>query len=114
MVNRVVKYGLVTAVCALLVLLTTTPVNAVSWSDKGSDGKVCRVLVAPHFHVAVSGDRKTERTARASAVKRWKRFTAWEYGPGWDKVSLAKHKSFVCTRILGGWRCLFTAQPCKS
>lgn len=114
MVNRVLKYGLVAAVCVFSIPLATIPADAISWSKKGSDGKICRVLITPHFHVGIGGDRSSKRAARTDAVRRWKRFTVWEYGSAWGRVALAKHKSFACTRILGGWRCLFTAQPCKS
>lgn len=114
MVNRVLKYGLFTAACVLPAVISITPANAISWSARGSDGRVCRVLVAPHYHVGVGGDRNSERAARASAVRRWKSFTVWEYGGAWGNVGLAKDKSFACAKILGGWRCLFTAQPCRS
>lgn len=114
MVNRVVKYGLIAVACALPALLAPEPASAISWAKRGSDGKVCRVLVAPHMHVGIGGDARSERAARAAAVRHWRNFTIWEYGRAWGNVSLARSKSLNCAHVLIGWRCLFVAQPCRS
>ena len=115
MVNRVLKYGLVAVVCALPALLGTTPANAISWGEKGSNGKVCRVLIGTHNHYGLSGLQSTKAAAKAAAVKRWSGFTVWEYGKAWGKISLAQRKSFSCRKARrGGWRCRFVAQACKS
>lgn len=113
MVNRVHKYGLSAGACLLALLLQISPAGAVSYSQKSNDGHVCRFLVTPHLHVGVGTDRHSERAARAAAVRRWKSFTRWEYGSGWDNVGRARHRNFACAQVLGGWKCLFTAQPCR-
>lgn len=115
MVNRVLKYGLVAIVCALPALLGTTPANAISWGEKGSNGKVCRMLFGAHNHYGFSGRQSTKTAAKAAAIKRWSGFTAWEYGKAWGNFSLAQKKSFSCHKTnRGGWRCRLVAQPCKS
>lgn len=113
MANRVLKYGLSAGSCVLAFLVCSTPASAVSYTDKTVDGKVCRYLVTPHFHVGVGASSHSERAARASAVRRWKAFTKWEYGGGWDSFALARHKNFACAPILGVWKCIVTAQPCR-
>ncbi len=116
MVNRVLKYGLIVAVCAMPALLDSTPANAISWGKKMSNGKVCRVLLGTHTHHGRSGVQATEKAAMSAAVKRWSRFTAWEYGSAWGDISLAQGMVFTCAKTTYGkaWRCLIVAQPCKS
>jgi hypothetical protein len=116
MVNRVVKYGLVAAVCILPTLFDSAPAKAVSWGKKMNNGKVCRVLLGTHMHHGFSGVQSTKAVARASAIKRWSGFTAWEYGKAWSNFSLARSKSFTCSKTERGegWRCMVVAQPCKS
>lgn len=113
MVNRVRQYGLIASICILSILFTAQPSHAVSYSQKAEDGTVCRFLATPHFHVGVGASRSSKRAARASALRRWKAFTRWEYGQGWDNVGAAKHKNFACAEVLGVWKCIFTAQPCR-
>ena len=115
MVNRVLKYGLVVAACALPALLGTTPANAISWGEKGRDGKVCRVLLVPHFHFGFGSVKSTKSAARSAAIKRWSSFATWEYGRAWGRYGLAKRRSVHCARsLLGGWRCIAIGQPCRS
>ncbi len=114
MVNRVLKYGLVAVVCALPALLEPTPAKAISWGEKGSNGKVCRVLLGTHNHHG-RGHGASKSAAKAAAVKRWSGFTVWEYGKAWGHYSLAQGKSVSCNKARrGGWRCKVTAQPCKN
>lgn len=114
MVNRVLQYGLIGGICAFPVLFAALPAEAVSYSQRTDDGKVCRYLATPHFHVGVGADGRSERAARRSAVRRWKAFTRWEYGRGWDNVGLARHRNFACAEVFGVWKCIFTAQPCRN
>jgi hypothetical protein len=80
MVNRVLKYGLVAVACIIPALIGSSPANAVSWDQKMSNGKICRVLVTPHYHTGIGVDRHSKRAAQAAAVRCWKGFTVWEYG----------------------------------
>jgi hypothetical protein len=114
MVNRVLKYGLIAVVCALPALLDTSPAHAISWGEKGSNGKVCRVLFGPHNHHG-RGSGATRSAAKAAAIKRWTGFTSWEYGKAWGNLALAQKKSMSCWKARrGGWRCKVSAQPCKN
>lgn len=114
MVNRVLKYGLAAAVCALPMLLETTPAQAISYGKTQANGKVCRELFGPHMHRG-HGSGATKAAAKAAAIKRWSGFTAWEYGKAWGNWSLAVKKSSSCKAgHRGKYRCKVKAQPCKS
>ena len=115
MVNRVLKYGLIAAVCALPALFDATPANAISWGKKLSNGKTCRVLFGTHHHTGRGGVKATKSAATTAALDRWSRFSAWEYGKAWGNYALAQDKSITCRKVpRGGYRCKVVAQPCKS
>lgn len=117
MVNRVVKYGLGAVLCIAPVLLAPRAADATVSSEKRlSNGKVCRVIaVIPHHHLGIGSAYGSRAAARRSAIRRWSRFTAWEYGSEWGSYARAINKGVTCFPSLleGGWRCVVAAQPCR-
>ena len=103
---------------ALALPLASTPeANAISFSSRMSNGKVCRTNFGIEAHVhAANGAHPDWVEAEMKAIHDWMRFTALEYGRRWANWNLAIGHTMTCAHDndAGVWRCRAEAQPCKT
>lgn len=107
------KFGLAVAAALLIsTFLLSGTALAISRGVKQPDGMICRdLLKEPHHHYG-KGHGHSRAAALAGAVKRWSRFTVFEYGHAWGDWGIARRKSVDC-RHHRLWWCDIKAQPCK-
>lgn len=101
------------ALCAAL--LTGVAANAddtgfaTSHDLRKEGGKTC---MAEHAHYG-SGDARTKEAARASAIRSWAEFTAWEYGTDWARWGKSVSQKTGYVKAEKGWTANVESRPCR-
>lgn len=72
-----------------------------------------RVCFLDHYHYGSSAGLRSQKAAKASAVRSWQDFVDLEYGSDWARFSRAHSKAEKCEHSGSGWSCLIEARPCK-
>lgn len=72
-------------------------------------GKVC---MREHDHQG-EAEMPSHKGAEAAAIRRWRIFTADEYGTAWGNYNLAVAKTMSCKSAAGRWVCRVSARPCR-
>ena len=78
-----------------------------SWRIEGN--KTC---FEDHTHIG-GADGRTKDAAVKAAVREWREFTAWEYGPVWASYRRASGKTVSYTKAERGWSARVEARPCR-
>ena len=90
------------------------PDYILNYGKRLPNGKVCRVVVGDtHYHAGNAADRNKARSKR-KAIKAWRDFTIFEYGPRWGSWAASTKKSMRCSwdRDKRVWWCRAQSQPC--
>lgn len=118
-----IRYGILAAAAFVMMLMADTQGAAardygvdliVNYGMKLPNGKVCRVILGhPHYHAGNAADRSKARSQR-KAIKAWRNYTVFEYGPGYGSWAASTKKSMRCSydREKRVWRCRAQSQPC--